>query len=134
MYRSYPLVVLWICALVFLGVGIAFTVMPQEMFAPLGLVVPDGAPLTELRALYGGLELAIAVFLLLCARRGGVAVELGLLLSFLLLSGLAVYRGIGMGIDGPQVPMMSALLILEAAGAVFALSGLLVLGRGGGRH
>ena len=129
MASRYPSVVLWICALVYLGTGIVFTVMPQEMFAPLGLTVPDGAPLTELRAVYGGLEVAIAVFLLFCARRGGVALELGLLLSFLSFSALAAYRGIGMGIDGPQVSMMSALLVSEAAGAMFALSGLVVLSK-----
>ena len=130
MAGRYPSVVLWICALVFLGTAIVFTVMPQEMFAPLGLTVPVGAPLTELRAVYGGLEVAIGVFLLFCARRGGVALELGLLLSFLSFSGLAAYRGIGMGVDGPQVPMMSALLLAEAGGAMFALSGLLVRARG----
>jgi hypothetical protein len=130
MGRRYSVVVLWVCGLVFLGIGIVFTVMPQDMFAPLGLAVPAGAPLTELRAVYGGLEVAIAVFLLFCARRGGVALELGLLLSFLIFSGLAAYRGIGMGIDGPQVPMMSPLLLAEAAGAMFALSGLLVRARG----
>jgi hypothetical protein len=126
----YPLVVLSVCGLVFLGIGIVFTVMPQDMFAPLGLAVPAGAPLTELRAVYGGLEVAIGVFLLFCARRGGVALELGLLLSFLSFSGLAAYRGIGMGVDGPQVPIMSALLLAEAAGAIFALSGLLLRARG----
>jgi len=130
MVNRYPSVVLSICALVFLGTGVLFTVIPQDLFAPLGLTVPDGAPLTELRAVYGGLEVAIAVFLLFCARRGGVALELGLLLSFLSFSALAAYRGIGMGIDGPQVSMMSALLVSEAAGAMFALSGLVVRARG----
>jgi hypothetical protein len=128
----YPLVVLWISALVFLVTGALFTVMPQDMFAPIGLTVPDGSPLTELRAVYGGLEVAIGVFLALCARRAGVALELGLVLSFLLLGGLAAFRGIGMGVDGPQVGLMSGLLVLESAGAVFALSGLVVLGRGSG--
>ena len=128
----YPLVILWISALVFLVTGALFTVMPQDMFAPIGLTVPDGSPLTELRAVYGGLEVAIGVFLALCARRGGVALELGLVLSFLLLGGLAAFRGIGMGVDGPQVDLMSGLLVLESAGAVFALSGLVVLGRGSG--
>ena len=128
----YPLVVLWISALVFLVTGALFTVMPQDMFAPIGLTVTDGSPLTELRAVYGGLEVAIGVFLALCARRGGVALELGLVLSFLLLGGLAAFRGIGMGVDGPQVDLMSGLLVLESAGAVFALSGLVVLGRGSG--
>ncbi|MBW2223167.1 MAG: DUF4345 family protein [Deltaproteobacteria bacterium] len=128
----YPLVVLWISALLFLVTGALFTVMPQDMFAPIGLTVPDGSPLTELRAVYGGLEVAIGVFLALCARRGGVALELGLVLSFLLLGGLAAFRGIGMGVDGPQVGLMSGLLILESAGAVFALSGLVALGRGSG--
>ncbi|MBT8453515.1 MAG: DUF4345 family protein [Deltaproteobacteria bacterium] len=130
MDSRYPSVVLWICGLVFLGTGIVFTVMPSAMFATLGLTVPAGAPLTELRAVYGGLEVAIAVFLLFCARRGGLALELGLLLSFLSFSGLAAYRGIGMGVDGPQVPVMSAVLLAEAAGAVFALSGLVVRARG----
>ena len=127
---KYPTVVLFVCAVVFLATGVVFTVMPQAMFAPLGLEVADGAPLTELRAVYGGLELAIGVFLVLCARRGGDALELGLVLSFLLFSGLAAFRGIGMGIDVPQVPMMSALLLAESAGALFALSGWVKLLRG----
>lgn len=119
----YPDVVLWICAIVFVATGVVFTVMTRQMFAPLGLEVPEGAPVTELRALYGGLELAIGVFLVLCARRGGDAIELGLVLSVLLFGGLAGFRGLGMGIDAPQVPMMSGLLVAEAAGMVFALSG-----------
>jgi len=61
------------------------------------LEAPGGAPVPELRAVYGGLELAIGVFLVLCVRRGGDALELGLALSFLLLSALAAFRGIGMG-------------------------------------
>ncbi len=133
MRSKFPVAVLWICALIFLGIGLAFTVMPSELFVPIGLTVPDGAPLTELRAVYGGLELAIGVFLAVCARRGGVAVELGLLLSFLLFSSLAAYRGIGMGIDGPQAPIMGALLLSEALGASFSLAGLVVLGQRSGR-
>ena len=126
---TYPTVVLWICAVVFLAIGVVFTVMPQELFGPLGLEVPRGAPVTELRAVYGGLELAIGVFLVLCVRRGGDALELGLALSFLLFSALAAFRGIGMEIDAPQVPMMSALLLSESAGALFALSGWVVCHR-----
>lgn len=84
MDSRYPSVVLWICGLVFLGTGIVFTVMPNDMFATLGLTIPAGAPLTELRAVY----------------------------------------------DGPKVPVMSALLLVEAAGAVFALSGLVLRARG----
>jgi hypothetical protein len=69
------------------------------------------------------------VFLLLCARRGGEAIELGLVLSLLLMSGLAWFRGIGMVVDEPQVPMMYGLLIAEVTGAVFALSGLVILSK-----
>ena len=129
MSDKYPAAVLCVCALVFLVIGALFTVIPQDLFLPLGLTVPDGAPLTELRAVYGGLELSIALFLFLCVRRGGEALELGLLLSFLLMSALAAFRGIGMGVDGPQVPMMSGLLIAEAAGATFAASALVVLSK-----
>ena len=128
---KYPLGVLWVCALVFLITGALFTVTPQDMFAPIGLAVPDGAAVTELRAVYGGLEVAIGLFLALCARRRGVALELGLVLGFLLLSALAAYRAIGMSVDKPQVPLMSVLLVLESAGAMLALSGILVLARTG---
>lgn len=123
MRARYPAIVLWICAVVFVGTGLVFTVMPQDLFAGIGLEVPDGAPVTELRAVYGGLELAIGVFLVLCARRGGPAVELGLLLSFLGFLGLASFRGTGMAVELPQVPLMSGLLLAETAGALFALSG-----------
>lgn len=127
---NFPVWTLWLCALVFLVTGLLFTVTPQSMFAAIGLDVPGGSPLTELRAVYGGLEVGAGIFLALCARRGGVAVELGLVLSFLMLGGLAMYRAIGMGIDAPQVPLMSLLLVLESAGAVLAVLALLVLGRG----
>jgi len=126
---NFPVWTLWLCALVFLATGLVFTVTPESMFAAIGLDVPNGSPVTELRAVYGGLEVGAGIFLALCARRGGVAVELGLVLSFLMLAGLATYRGIGMGIDSPQVPLMSVLLVLEAAGAVLAVAALLVLGR-----
>lgn len=110
--------------------GAVFTVMPQAMFADIGLTVPSGSPVTELRAVYGGLEVGLGLFLLVCAWRGGVATELGLLLSFLSFLGLAAYRAVGMAVESPQVALMSTLLMMEAAGVVFALSGLLVLRRG----
>lgn len=129
MSSRYPLVVLLVCAVVFLVTGLVFTVAPQRMFSSIELIVPEGSPLTELRAVYGGLEIAIGAFLVLCAKRRGPALELGLVLSFFLLGGLAGFRGVGMAIDGPQTSIMSSLLMLEAAGTVFALSGLVVLAR-----
>lgn len=125
--QRYPSVVLWICAAVFLVTGLAFSLMPRDLFGDVGLEVPNGSALTELRAMYGGLELAVGLFLAVCARRGGEALELGLLLSFLTLLGLASFRGVGMVLETPQLAVMSTLLILESVGAVFALSGLLVL-------
>ncbi len=126
---KFPVWTLWLCAGAFLITGLLFTVMPQSMFTAVALDVPDGSPLTELRAVYGGLEVGAGIFLALCARRGGEAIELGLLLAFLMLGGLAAYRAIGMGIDAPQVPLMSVLLVLESAGAVLAVFALLALGR-----
>lgn len=126
MRKRYPEVVLWGCALVFVVTGIVFTLVPRAMFADVGLDVADGSPITELRAVYGGVHLAIGVFLVVCATRGAAARELGLLLSFLTFSALAGYRAIGMVVDGQQVALMSTLLVMESAGVVFALSGLLV--------
>ena len=126
MRQRYPGVVLWGCAIAFLVVSILSTVRPSAMFADVGLAVTDGSPLTELRAVYGGVHLAIGVFLGVCAFRGPAACELGLLLSFLAFAALAGYRAIGMAVDGPQLTLMSTLLVTESAGVVFALSGLLV--------
>ncbi len=130
MRERYPGFVLWGCALVFFVIALLFTMKPGAMFADIGLVVVDGSPLTELRAVYGGIHLAIALFLVLCARRGSPARELGLLLSFLVFAALAGYRATGMAVDGQQVTLMSVLLVMESAGVVFALSGLLVSLRG----
>lgn len=126
MRERYPSFVLWGCAFVFFVIALLFTIKPGAMFADVGLVVVDGSPTTELRAVYGGVHLAIAVFLVVCARRGSPARELGLLLSFLVFSALAGYRAIGLAVDGQQVTLMSVLLVMESAGVVFALSGLLV--------
>lgn len=130
MRERYPDLVLWGCALVFFIIAVLFTVKPGAMFADVGLVVAGGSSMTELRAVYGGIHLAIAVFLAVCARRGSPARELGLLLSFLAFSALAGYRAIGMAVDGQQMTLMSVLLVMETAGVVFALSGLLVSSRG----
>ncbi|MDH3201460.1 MAG: DUF4345 family protein [Myxococcales bacterium] len=126
MPERYPGFVLWGCALVFVVISVVFTLVPSAMFADIGLVVAGGSPMTELRAVYGGVHLAIGVFLVVCASRGAAARELGLLLSFLAFSALAGYRAIGMAVDGQQVALMSTLLVMESAGVVFALSGLLV--------
>ena len=125
----YAPLVVWVCAAVFLGIGLVFTIAPSLPFVPLGLSVPNGAPTTELRSVYGGLELAVGLFLATCAWRRGPAVGYGLLLSLLLFGALAAFRAVGMAMEGPQPPIMAALLVAESAGALFAASGLLSLRR-----
>ena len=129
MRHWYAPLVVWVCAAVFVVIGLVFTIAPSLPFVPLGLSVPSGAATTELRAVYGGMELAVGVFLAICAWRRGPAVGYGLLLSVLLFSALASFRALGMAIEGPQAPIMGALLAAESAGALFAASGLVSLRR-----
>lgn len=84
---SLARIVLWLGGLGFLGFGVAFLVAPVELIAQAGVAVSGEAAATELRAFYGGLEIALGL-LLIGADLRGRRLE-GLILS------LAAYGGIG---------------------------------------
>lgn len=73
-----------VSALIYLGIGIWCIVDPVGTMADVGLVVEGANGAIEVRAMYGGLELGMAAFLLWCAiaeervRTGVVAVTLSI--------------------------------------------------------
>jgi hypothetical protein len=106
----------------FLGFGLLMLIAPQAAMASLGLTVPDGVPTTEIRAFYGGLELALGGLLLTAMvqpdyRRGGLwlgAVSYGT---------VAVTRCLGMLIDSSGGNFLLGALTLEIVLAIwFALA------------
>ena len=81
--KIFPIVLLTLAGLGFLGFGTWLLIDPAGGLATVGIAAQSPAGLIELRALYGGLELGLGCFLLLCAnwpewRRPGLwAVVLG---------------------------------------------------------
>ena len=85
-------------ALGLLGFGLAMTVAPAALLAPVGLVVESGAASTEIRAFYGGLEIGLGLALVYCLLRPSRHLQ-GLQLSALCYGCVALIRAAGMLID-----------------------------------
>lgn len=119
----FPQVVLWLSAFLFLAFGAGCLVYP-ELLAQLGLPVQP-VWRTEIRAFYGGLEIGLAAFLILCTRRP-IWVLPGLLASALILGAVGTARLLGIVLDGPAKNMVIAVAAelggsaLAAAAAVHA--------------
>ena len=71
--------------------GVKWAIDPVAMATPLGIVLTNGDALSDARAVYGGLEIGIALLLVHCARRADLR-TLGLLAATLTLGGLGLTR------------------------------------------
>lgn len=101
-------------SLAFLLPGIAFLVRPGLLrFVGVDPIGADGA--TEIRALYGGLEVAIAVALFVCALRHDLR-RSGLTLQAILFGGLVGGRLSGVAASGGASALNLALAGLESSG------------------
>ena len=115
-------VTLWLAAAAFAGPGLAFLVAPGL----LGLV--DLAPTTatarsDARAVFGGLELGLAVFLAACARRPA-AHPAGLLAAALAFGGLAAGRLLSLAVDGVPRVLTFSLWVPEILGCALTVTAL----------
>jgi len=86
-------------ALTYTGFGFVFLFYPSEMAAIVGIAFPTTSPRTDFRAMYGGLEIGIGVFLLICAMRREF-VRVGLFASACALVAMATSRSVGLMLDG----------------------------------
>jgi hypothetical protein len=67
--KTFSIMLLMLAGLGFLAFGVWLIVDPVGGLATVGIAALNPAGLIELRALYGGLELGLGVFFLLCASR-----------------------------------------------------------------
>ena len=65
----FPVIVLWLMALGFLGFGLAFTLWPLPMAGVIEIPLPTPTARIDFAATYGGFEIGVAAFLIACARR-----------------------------------------------------------------
>jgi hypothetical protein len=123
--KSFPIVLLILAGAGFLGFGLWLTVDPAGGLAAVGITAANPAGLIELRALYGGLELGLGIFLLLCAARPAWR-RPGLWSVLLGNGGMGLTRLAGIALSGVFTPFLAMALVWElgfAALAAWALRG-----------
>jgi len=115
---SLPRMMLALTAVGFLGFGLAFTFRPDQMAALIEIGLPSATARVDFAATYGGFELGVGAFLLLCARRPGWQ-EPGLLAATLALAGFATVRLLGIMASGGRVrSAIYGALALETLGVL----------------
>lgn len=122
-------IVLALLGLIFASVGVAFLLSPSPMAMRVGIPLVTMAGTTDVRALYGGLEIGFGTFLILCSTARTYVLP-GLLGVLCALVGMSVSRAIGIALDGGPAPIIGAALAVEVSGAALALLALLLERRG----
>ena len=97
--RIFVPILLWLSGLCFLGFGLAFLVAPLETLAAAGVAAEGAIAATELRAFYGGVEVALGGLILACALRPERRRD-GLWLTLACYGAIGLARVAGMAIDG----------------------------------
>lgn len=124
--KTFPTVVLLLCGLGFLGFGLWLLTDPAAL-ERVGIAATSKIGQVELRAFYGGMELGLGVFLLLCAARPGWQVA-GLWLVLLANGGAGLARLLAIGLAGASFGGYLAWALLWELG-FSALAGLALLNR-----
>lgn len=118
---------LWLGGLGFLGFGLAFLIAPLETFAAAGLPMKGALAATELRAFYGGLELALGALLIAADLNPG-ARRHGLILCLASFGGIGLARLLGIVLAGSATPFLWFALATELTLAMLAAVSLRGIG------
>lgn len=114
----FPGILLWLGAILFLGVGLTFLLWPLPASRLVEIIVPTPTARADFAATYGGLQIAFGIFLSICARRPGWY-RAGLVAMGLALAGFGLGRLHGIIFSGgAPKQMIYWFLALELAGAV----------------
>lgn len=117
---SFATVAIWITAVAWAGFAIWLSFFPEALLPAFGVEASTPQMLTEVRAFYGGVEMAIAVAMLLLWRRGDLFAAL--LIGGLPMVGSATGRIIGSLVDGFSI-LHAGFAGFEIVGAAFCLVG-----------
>lgn len=125
--QRLPQILVILSAIAFGGLGIVFLTDPARLAGTVELGTSPFQTI-ELRAMYGGLELGVALFLLWCAA-APKRVELGLWFSLFAFAGLGLGRLAGILLSGVAGGPHWMLVTIEAAAVLLSLVGLTVIRR-----
>ncbi len=126
MNNRFPTIAIFITAASFAGFAIWLGVNPNALLEAFGIDNRTPQMSTEIRAFYGGIEMAIAVAMIVLWRRGDLFAAL--LIGGLPLAGSATGRFIGLIADGFSTTHLG-FAALEIVGAAFCLAGCVILSR-----
>lgn len=122
-----PTMAILITATSFAGFAVWLGVNPNALLEAFGIEDRTPQMATEIRAFYGGIEMAIAVAMIVLWRRGDLFAAL--LIGGLPLLGSASGRLVGLGVDGFSI-MHLGFAGLEVVGAAFCLAAAQMVSRG----
>jgi len=128
MNHRLPTIAILITAASWAGFAVWLGMNPGALLAAFGVDVSTPQMLTEVRAFYGGVEMAIAVAMIVLWRRGDLFAAL--LVGGMPLAGSASGRLIGLMVDGFSM-MHLGFAGLELVGAAFCLAGCMMVSRDG---
>jgi hypothetical protein len=116
--------ILALVALSYAGFGFAFLFNPDASAMTVSIAFTSAAGRTDFRAMYGGLEFGVGVFLFLCALRREF-VRLGLFASACALVAMATARSTGLLLDGFDALQFFIVLSEWLGGAVATYGALM---------
>lgn len=96
----------------FIAFGLTGLLMPEMLVGAVGIDLTAEQSRTEIRAMYGGMQVGIGIFLLFSALNP-LWLRPGLALVILSCTGLASARLFGIQIEGAAFPWMLPIAILE---------------------
>ncbi len=125
-------IVLWLSALLFAAVGLCFLLAPAAMAARVEISLGGPIALSDVRAVYGGLQLGFGAFLFWAAAEPS-RMRTALFAQLAVFAGLLLGRAVSAALDGlPQSPGY-ALIAAETVGLVLSLAALVAFTRADGR-
>ena len=120
-----PVLALTLGALGFLAFGVTLLGAP-ELLALIEVDTVTATARSDVRAVYGGMELGVGLFLVVCARRAEWR-RAGLVAQAFAMSGVVTGRLVSLAVDGVPRAIAFAFWGVELAGALLAIAALLVL-------
>lgn len=121
----FPLVMLVLGAIGFALFGIKWLVNPTAMATPLGIVLTNGDATSDARAVYGGMELGLGLFLAYSAIAPSRRTQ-GLAAAAITLAGLGLSRSIGIIAAESVTSGTHALLATDLTGTVLCVAAFFV--------
>lgn len=122
-------IILVLNALAFIVFGAQWLLNPIKMSGPLGIVLSNADAITDAQAVYGGLELGLGAFLILCALKQQMRLA-GLFAATFSLAGLGLARILGiLTVSSPITGATTQLVTTDVIGIAVNTIALIVFAR-----